>query len=299
MLGAKPTFGFIPIDKIEYRPGEYNIRSREDIVKELDEMIENVKIYGILQPIIVNKIGDKYIPIAGQRRVEAAKRAGLKEIPAIIYENLSPIECIKLSLSETIFRRDVGEADLMEAVTRLYREYGSYKAVAQILGKSETWVRKYIKIDIVLPDEIKRDEKLGVEHKATIADVIKRTSEIIGENKAHEIAHLMAEKIKTEGLTSKDVKDLAKEVIKAAREESKKSAQEIIEAGVRSYLKEKERVEREKKITELFGPHSIVVMLDPKEDEALTKASTNKGRGKEEVARDYIIEGLRREGYLS
>jgi hypothetical protein len=44
----KPVFGFIPIDKIEYRPREYNIRSREDIAKDLDEMVENVKMYGVL-----------------------------------------------------------------------------------------------------------------------------------------------------------------------------------------------------------------------------------------------------------
>jgi ParB family chromosome partitioning protein len=92
----------------------------------------------------VNKIGEKYIPIAGQRRVEAAKKAGLKEVPALIYESLPPVDCIKMSLSETIFRRDVGEADMMEAVTWLYNQYNrSYKAVAQMIGKSERWVRKY------------------------------------------------------------------------------------------------------------------------------------------------------------
>jgi ParB family chromosome partitioning protein len=295
----KPLFGSIPIDKIEYRPREYNIRSREDITKDLDEMVENVKMYGVLQPIIVNKIGDKYIPIAGQRRVEAAKKAGLKEVPALIYENLPQTDCIKMSLSETLFRKDVGEADMMEAVTFLYHQYNrNYKAVAQLIGKSESWVRKYVKMEEKLPEDIKRDEELKTDIKSTIADIVTKIADVVGDEKAHEVARQYAQKVKAEDMKVTEAKELAKQVIKAAREGPRRDAKEIVEAGIRGFLKERERIESEKKAMEQFGPHVIIVRLDERTDEALTKAAQVKGRDKSDVAAEYVIDGLHREGYL-
>jgi len=293
----KPRFEYIPINKIELKPGEFNVR-RRDVEKEIEELATNIKQYGILQPIVVNKIGEKYVPIAGQRRVKAAEKAGLKEIPAIIYENLDRRQAIEISLSETIHRVEVTDVDLMDAVTSLYERYGSVKAVAQLLGKSESWVRKYLKMEAKLPDDVKRDEKLTTEIKATLADLSAKTASVLGEDKAKELTTKIAEEIKKEGLKTEDARRLIKAVAEATNKASTKSAEEIIKVAKSLYEREQARKEEEKKAQELAGPGALIVKLPEDAHKALEKASEVKKRAKEDVAVEYIIEGLYRDGYL-
>jgi ParB family chromosome partitioning protein len=294
---TKPRFGYIPIDKIELRPGVYNVRSR-DIEKEVDELATNIKQYGILQPIIVNKIDDKYIPIAGQRRFLAAQKAGLKEVPAIIYENLDRRRAIEISLSETIHRVEVTDVDLMDAVTTLYEQYGNVKAVAQFLGKSEDWVRKYIKMEMKLPEPIKIDRELGREIKAAIADIPTKTGSVLGEDKAKELTLKVADEIKKEKLKTDDAKRLIKSIIKVASEKRDANIEEIIKAAKVLYEKEKAREEEEKKAEKLAGPGAIIVKLPEDAYKALEEASKVKMKDKAEVAADYIVTGLYRDGFL-
>jgi uncharacterized protein (UPF0305 family) len=149
-----------------------------------------------------------------------------------------------------------------------------------------------------LPEDIKRDEELKTEIKSAIADIVTKTADAIGEEKAAEVARQYAQKVKAEDMKVKDAMELAKQVIKAAREKPKGDAKEIVEAGMRSYLKEKERIKREEKASDLFGPYTVIVRLDERADGALTKAAQVKGRDKEDVAAEYVIDGLHREGYL-
>lgn len=261
-------------------------------------MAVNIKQYGILQPIIVNKIDDKYIPIAGQRRFLAAKKAGLKEVPAIVYENLDRRQAIEISLSETIHRVEVSDADLMDAVTSLYEQYGSVKAVAQLLGRSESWVRKYLKMEAKLPDDVKRDEKLGTEIKSELAQLVTVTARALGEEKAKNLASKVAEEIKKRNLKTDEARDFTKAVEKVASKAPAKSLEEIIRDARSLYEKERARKEEEKKAQELVGPGALIVKLPEDAHKALEEASEVKKRAKEDVAAEYIIEGLYRDGYL-
>jgi ParB family chromosome partitioning protein len=292
----KPRFEFIPIDKVELRPGEFNVR-RRDIEREVDELAENIKNFGILQPIIVNKIGDKYIPIAGQRRYLAAVKAGLKEIPAFVYENLDRRRAIEISLSETIHRVDVGDADLTDAVAALYEIYGNVKAVAQLLGRSERWVRERIKM-LIPPPEVRIDKELPIETKVALADIPVKTSDILGEEKAKKLTLRAAEEIKKENLKVKDAKGLIKSIIRVANEDPKKDVEEIVKAAKVLYESERRKEEEEKKAEEIAGPGSIIVKLPEDAYKALEEASRVKMKDKTEVAVDYIITGLWRDGFL-
>jgi ParB family chromosome partitioning protein len=292
----KPRFEFIPIDKVELRPGEFNVR-RRDIEREVDELAENIKNFGILQPIIVNKIGDKYIPIAGQRRYLAAVKAGLKEIPAFVYENLDRRRAIEISLSETIHRVDVGDADLTDAVAALYEIYGNVKAVAQLLGRSERWVRERIKM-LIPPPEVRIDKELPIETKVALADIPVKTSDILGEEKAKKLTLRAAEEIKKENLKVKDAKGLIKSIIRVANEDPKKDVEEIVKAAKLLYESERRKEEEEKKAEEIAGPGSIIVKLPEDAYKALEEASRVKMKDKTEVAVDYIITGLWRDGFL-
>ncbi len=292
----KPRFEFIPIDKVELRPGEFNVR-RRDIEREVDELAENIKNLGILQPIIVNKIGDKYIPIAGQRRYLAAVKAGLKEIPAFVYENLDRRRAIEISLSETIHRVDVGDADLTDAVAALYEIYGNVKAVAQLLGRSERWVRERIKM-LIPPPEVRIDKELPIETKVALADIPVKTSDVLGEEKAKKLTLRAAEEIKKENLKVKDAKGLIKSIIRVANEDPKKDVEEIVKAAKVLYESERRKEEEEKKAEEIAGPGSIIVKLPEDAYKALEEASRVKMKDKTEVAVDYIITGLWRDGFL-
>ncbi len=289
----EPHFELIPVDKVELRPGEFNVR-RQAIEREVDQLAENVKRYGVLQPIIVNKVDDKYIVIAGQRRYLAAKRVGIKKIPAIVYEKLDKRQAIEISLSETIHRVDVGDADLMEAVTLLYEVYGNIKAVAEILGRSTTWVRKYIKMDKWLPDEVKKDPEIPTEAKVVIADIVKGTVDTLGREKSEELALRVAKEIKEKGLNVSDAKRLAKAIERVAIKKPEGDVEDIVRSAEVLVEKEKAR-EREEKEVE---PNTIILKLPDDVYEALGKASKVKMRDKEEVAMEYITMGLYRDGFL-
>jgi ParB family chromosome partitioning protein len=292
----KPRFEFIPTDKVELRPGEFNVR-RRDIEREVDELAENIKNIGILQPIIVNKIGDKYIPIAGQRRYLAAVKAGLKEIPAFVYENLDRRRAIEISLSETIHRVDVGDADLTDAVASLYEIYGNVKAVAQLLGRSESWVRGRIKM-LLPPPDVRTDKELPTETKVALADIPEKTSDVLGEEKAKKLTLRAAEEIKKENLKVEDARRLVKSIIKVANEDPKKDVEEIVKAAKVLYERERRKEEEEKKAEEIVGPGSIIVKLPEDAYKALEEASRVKMKDKTDVAVDYIITGLWRDGFL-
>ncbi len=289
----EPHFELIPVDKVELRPGEFNVR-RQAIEREVDQLAENVKRYGVLQPIIVNKVDDRYIVIAGQRRYLAAKRVGIKKIPAIVYEKLDKRQAIEISLSETIHRVDVGDADLMEAVTLLYEVYGNIKAVAEILGRSTTWVRKYIKMDKWLPDEVKKDPEIPTEAKVVIADIVKGTVDTLGREKSEELALRVAKEIKEKGLNVSDAKRLAKAIERVAIKKPESDVEDIVRSAEVLVEKEKAR-EREEKEVE---PNTIILKLPDDVYEALGKASKVKMRDKEEVAMEYITMGLYRDGFL-
>lgn len=288
----KPRFELIPVDKVELKPGEFNVRRQPE--REVDQLAENIKHYGVLQPIIVNKIDDKYIPIAGQRRYLAAKKAGIKEIPAIVYEKLDRRQAIEISLSETIHRVDVGDADLMEAVTSLYETYGNIKAVAEILGRSTTWVSKYIKMEIWLPDEVKNDPEIPTEAKAAIANTVKGTVDTLGREKSKELALRVAKEIKEKGLNVNDAKRLAKATERVAIKKPESDVEDILRSAEVLVEKEKVREREEKEV----GPNTIILKLPEDVYEALGKASKVKMRDKEEVAVEYIATGLYKDGFL-
>jgi ParB family chromosome partitioning protein len=298
MSTPKPRLEYIPVDDrvVELKPGEFNVR-RSGYDREIEELASNIKKIGILQPIIVNKVGNKYVVIAGQRRYLAAKKAGFKEIPAIVYENLDRRQAIEISLSEAIHRLDVGDADLMEAVTFLHEVYGKTSAVAQILGKSEQWVRKYLKMEEVLPEEVKRDKAISIETKSALADLGKKVIDTLGKEKTDELIIKTAEEIKEKGVKSSDAKKLIKAVEKVAFEKPKSNVEEIIKIAEQLFEKEKarEKEERERPPPE---PNTIIIKLPPDTYEALDKASRVKMKDKEEVAVEYITIGLYRDGFL-
>lgn len=132
---------------IEYlQRGKY--QPRKDIDPEkLQELADSIKAQGIIQPIIVRKVGhDKYEIVAGERRWRAAQLAGLQDVPVIIRE-LDDRTVMAQTLIENIQREDLNPLEEAEALRRLLDEFEmTHQQVAEAVGKSRVTVTNLLRL---------------------------------------------------------------------------------------------------------------------------------------------------------
>ena len=127
----------------------------------LEELAESIRQFGVLQPILVQKKGSRYEIIAGERRWRASRKAGLKEIPAIVKE-YSDQETLELSLIENIQRQDLNPIEEAKAFRRLLDEFGlRQEDLAVRVSKSRTAITnavRLLKLDERVQDLLVRDQ---------------------------------------------------------------------------------------------------------------------------------------------
>ena len=120
---------------------------------KLDELVESVKTYGIIQPLLVHRKGDKFELIAGERRLRASKKAGLKEVPVVIRE-VNEEEKLEIALIENIQREDLNPIDLALAYKQMMDLFQvTQEEVAKKVGKSRSSVANCLRY-LGLPEEI-------------------------------------------------------------------------------------------------------------------------------------------------
>lgn len=121
----------------------------------LQELVASIKEKGFLTPITVCEDAGNYILIAGERRLRAAKLAGLKEIPVYIIEVENDAEMVEMALIENIQRENLNPIEEAEAYAVLNSKYGlSQDAVAKAVGKKRVTVTNSLRL-LNLPSEIK------------------------------------------------------------------------------------------------------------------------------------------------
>ena len=112
----------------------------------LDELAESIKRYGVIQPIIVVKREDYYEIVAGERRWRASKKAGLKEIPAIIRDG-DDRQNKEIALIENVQREDLNAYEKALGIKELMEEYDlTQQEVSEILGKSRSSIANTVRI---------------------------------------------------------------------------------------------------------------------------------------------------------
>lgn len=137
------TFQEIPLSQISIHKS--HVRTRK-VADDLVPLLESIRKHGLLQPIIVVKENGGYGIISGQRRFLAVTQLGWKTIPATILESAMTLGDLRtLSLTENVVRVPMTDQDMMDAVTELFRMYGSIKMIAKETGLAESLVRKYIR----------------------------------------------------------------------------------------------------------------------------------------------------------
>lgn len=141
--------------------------------ESLDELAQSIKQYGVIQPIIVCKNGERYEIVAGERRWRAARKAGLKEIPVLIKE-YSREEIAEISLIENIQREDLSPIEEARAYRQLIEDHGlTQEALAQRVSKSRTAIANTMRLLNLHPEvqEMLSDGRLSAGHARALLAV--------------------------------------------------------------------------------------------------------------------------------
>lgn len=135
------------------KPNKYQPRTVFSEEK-IEELARTIHIHGVIQPIVVRKIGDGYEIIAGERRYRAMKKLGWSEVPAIIRE-LDDKETASIALIENLQREELTSIEEAFAYEKLIELHSlTQEALAQRLGKGQSTVANKLRL-LKLPEEIK------------------------------------------------------------------------------------------------------------------------------------------------
>ena len=130
---------------IDIEPNKNQPRRKFDS-EAIEELAESIKIYGIIQPIIVTKKDGFYEIVAGERRWRAAKKAGLSEVPCIVREN-DERKNKEIALIENIQREDLNPIEKARGFRQLIDEYGiTQQALADIMGINRSTLTNCLRI---------------------------------------------------------------------------------------------------------------------------------------------------------
>lgn len=134
---------FININKIEPNQFQPRCKFEEDALQEL---ADSIKVHGVIQPLVVQKKGEMYEIIAGERRWRASRLAGLKEVPVVVKE-YSDNEVFEIALIENIQREDLNPIEEALAYQKLIQEYKlKQDEVAERVAKSRVAVTNSLRL---------------------------------------------------------------------------------------------------------------------------------------------------------
>ena len=159
----------IALDKIQLNPHQPRQKFDHD---DLEDLINSIKVYGIIQPLIVTKIDDNnYQLIAGERRLRSAKVLNLATVPVIVREAKEQ-EKLELALIENLQRKNLNPLEEALSFRRLMDEFNlTQENVAQKIGKKRSSVANTLRL-LSLPEEVQKailDEKISEGHARAIA----------------------------------------------------------------------------------------------------------------------------------
>lgn len=186
------------------------------------ELSESIKQFGVLQPLLVQKKGDYYEIIAGERRWRASKLAGLKEVPVIV-KDFSEQETVEISLIENIQRENLNPIEEAAAYKRLMEEFHlKQDVIAERVSKSRTAVTNSMRL-LKLDERVQQmlvDEMLTTGHARALLAI---------ENKDKQ--HAAAVKVFDEKLNVRETEKLVKLLLNPAEpkpEKEKNSAEDLV-----------------------------------------------------------------------
>ncbi len=151
-----PQGGVLQIPLEQVLPNPRQPRTHFD-QSELHDLAESIRQHGVIQPLIVSmgELPDTYILIAGERRLLAARQAGLDHVPALLRE-ASDQQRLEMALVENVQRADLGPLEAAEAYRQLVDEFGlSHEQIAERVGRSRVSVTNTLRL-LKLPADVRQ-----------------------------------------------------------------------------------------------------------------------------------------------
>ena len=197
----------------------------------LRELADSIAKHGVIMPIIVNKSGDRYMIIAGERRFRASKIAGLSTVPVII-KNYSERQIKEISLIENLQREDLNPIEAANAMRALMNDYGlTQEDLADRIGKSRPVIANTLRLLSLTPEVIKMVENgtLSSGHARTIISIPQM------DQKA------MADCAVKEGLSVRDLEKKVKEYFLPPEEKERRKAKKELSLELKELIYDMQR----------------------------------------------------------
>lgn len=217
----------VDIDLIDPNPYQPRTRFREEA---LDELSRSIQASGIIQPLVLRKMGARYQLIAGERRWRAAQRAALQRVPAVL-RDIPEEQVLELTLVENLQREDLNPVEEARAFDRLLNEFHMIQEeVATRTGKDRATVAnavRLLRLDKPILD-LMEDGKLSASHARALLGVT-------DSNERQKLAHRIARG----GLT---VRQLERFIVRKSRSgDAAQKTPAALDANTRAALEELER----------------------------------------------------------
>lgn len=210
--------GVLYIDINDIKPNTSQPRKHFDEEK-LEELASSIDQHGLIQPIVLRKLGKGYEIVAGERRWRASRIVGLKQVPCIVKE-LTDEENMLLAIIENMQREDLNPIEEAEGLKQMIDTYGlTQEQVSYSVGKSRPYITNSLRL-LKLPEKVQEltaSGEISMGHARALAAV-----------KSQEKLIALAERTAKEGLSVRQIEFLAKESKAPAKKKTKakKSADE-------------------------------------------------------------------------
>ena len=195
-----PSFEQLPLNRIDPNPRQPREAFGEETLQDLTASIEAV---GVLQPIVVRPAGERYQIVMGERRVRAARAAGLERIPAIV-RTTEDDQLLRDALLENVHREDLNPLEEAAAYKELLADFGiTQQELASRLGRSRPVIANALRL-LNLPGSVQRRiaaRTLSAGHANAVASLEDPVQQ-----------ERLADRIVAEGLTVRMAEELAQRI---------------------------------------------------------------------------------------
>lgn len=198
----------------------------------LRELADSISKHGVIMPIIVNKSGDRYMIIAGERRFRASKIAGLDKVPVII-KTYNERQIKEISLIENLQREDLNPIEAATAMRSLMDEYGmTQEDLADRIGKSRSAIANTLRLLSLTPEVIKMvaNGTLSAGHARALISV------------PHVDQIKIAEAAVKEEISVRDVEKRVRDYFSPPEEKAKKKVKVELSAELKELIVDMQRV---------------------------------------------------------
>jgi ParB family transcriptional regulator, chromosome partitioning protein len=167
--GTEAVGRMIPAEEIEPNPHQ-----PRQTLGDLSELTASVREKGVLEPLLVRRIGTRYQIIAGERRFRAALEAGLSELPCVIRDS-SDAETMEIALIENLQRKDLTAFEEADGLKVLAEKFGyTHEDMAEKLGKSRSTVTESLSLT-TMPDQVRQLCRLAdIQSKSILLQIVRQ-----------------------------------------------------------------------------------------------------------------------------